>query len=712
MADPVPGRLQIARLVSAVIVVGLWGPGCAGSGAVKPGGLDTSGTDSGGTLKVELPSPNVILEGADVLAWGRVEVPSDARLTAAKSMAEAVARAELAKFLRVRVESSMRDDSASDGRQAIELVTTEVSEGALPGGRAPAYGWRRTAAGLTVVARVGVPLAAVRARLIQRGESRLAARLADIFASVTPPSVDDGEQTESGFRFVCQGEGKTAADAMTAARAFCEDKICRLCGVEVESVVSSRETLTEVEVSRAVVERCRRIRTTPLKIVSQSLDCPRSGSCVSRIEVTYEKAQRDRECRRYADERFDDPDQCEALITQFSETRGYAAASFRTRVDLLEQAIAACARIDVRPTPLLNALDERLRRGMQTFTDDRGRAPRYLSAYWLAPHPETMRALDTATTFVAKIELLLQYLRTKPPVLDVIEASLRPDDVLDSVAGFEELLTLLVRTGPDHGYGVSGVHFFALDQIRQKHRRRSFDQPLGPLWDVIVKHYPGDALSQWNRVVGLTWLAMVDEHITDEEWAYFSESSRWGSRAAQMLLAVDDHGGRHTRVERFRGALARARGDNKTDTDRAVTRATKRVLPTSVFVLELEPELPDSARAELFTFEALVDVFRRLERKMTASDRDRFLGRMVRALAAIPSDPKAARSHCGGLAKNLEYLEARGADVTTVYGGLCPCLVEHLSTDGLSRVAKSNLYQRALDLGHACVSPSTVREDG
>ncbi|MEL7372613.1 MAG: hypothetical protein AAFN74_27050, partial [Myxococcota bacterium] len=473
-----------------------------------------------------------------------------------------------------------------------------------------------------------------------------------------------GDRTSTaGFRFICQGEGESPEAAGTAARAFCEDKICKLCGVEVESVVRSKETLTGVEMSRQVVERCRRVRTKPSKVVRQSVDCPEAGRCFAWVEVDYPRAQRDRDCREYADDNFDDPAVCQAQLDIFAQTFGYSADSIRRRIATLEKALAACGNIDVRPTPLLNALDERLRRGMTRFTEPNGRAPRYISQYWLASHAPTWTAYDRATTFTGKIELLLGYLRAKPPLLDVIETSLLPPDQLDTQQGLSTLLARMQRAPVDDGYGAANVHFFAVDQLRQMHRKKMFDQPLGPLWAMMSNKYPASSLDRWNHIVTLTWLAEVDDVVSAKEWGYLTQSPRWWRRAAQMLLEVEDHGAPGARGARFRSALKRALSEGTRKSDEQRARLIKRVMPTSPFVLDVETLIPSSARPVLYSFDALQDVHRRCEDDLTKAQHDRFMARLTRALADVPAASKPARSFCGRLAKRMAFFDERGVDV-------------------------------------------------
>ena len=62
---------------------------------------------------------------------------------------------------------------------------------------------------------------------------------------------DPDKSSDAGHTFTCQGEGQTEAEALETAHAICNDKICKLCGVEIESVVQTTETLTGVEMTSA-----------------------------------------------------------------------------------------------------------------------------------------------------------------------------------------------------------------------------------------------------------------------------------------------------------------------------------------------------------------------------------------------------------------------------------------------------------------------------
>ncbi|MGZ6142296.1 MAG: hypothetical protein ACXWLM_03105 [Myxococcales bacterium] len=115
------------------------------------------------------PAQTVAEEGADVAAFGFSEVPPKARLQAAFALSDAVARAEIVKLVRVRVEDSLKARETLTAQQ-IESRTTEVAHGLLPALSIAQHGWRRIKRGdetvLQVWSRVALPKAKL-AELIQ-----------------------------------------------------------------------------------------------------------------------------------------------------------------------------------------------------------------------------------------------------------------------------------------------------------------------------------------------------------------------------------------------------------------------------------------------------------------------------------------------------------------------------------------------------------------
>ena len=127
-------------------MAGLWLAGCAAAAPV-PSPAGERVVEAGGELApAVLPARMVTVEGPDFIASGWVEVPGDSRLPAALVMADAAARAELLKAVRVGVAQAisvrLEDRNGASSTEA-ESVTAQVASGVLPGLAPPIHGWRK-----------------------------------------------------------------------------------------------------------------------------------------------------------------------------------------------------------------------------------------------------------------------------------------------------------------------------------------------------------------------------------------------------------------------------------------------------------------------------------------------------------------------------------------------------------------------------------------
>jgi hypothetical protein len=111
--------------------------------------------------------------------------------------------------------------------------------------------------------------------------SRSAARTDTVTVALSPGAPGwaraGDRKTADGSLFVCEGAGPTEELAQQAARGACSAKICELCGVEVKATVTTRETLSKVDIERKVVETCRRVRKGAEEIRSKQLSCGSGG---------------------------------------------------------------------------------------------------------------------------------------------------------------------------------------------------------------------------------------------------------------------------------------------------------------------------------------------------------------------------------------------------------------------------------------------------
>ncbi len=533
-----------------------------------------------------------------------------------------------------------------------------------------------------------------------------------------PGWIASGDRADAhGSTFVCQGEGSTEEEALTTAQGICNDKVCRLCGVEVESVVQTTETLKGVSMQRKVVERCRQFRKTPLAVEHKSTDCGPNG-CSAWLGVSFTKEQEKAECTAYSSEHFADSGECERLIEEFRRSVGRTATSLRTRTQLLDAALGACAGIDVRPTPLLDALQEKLRVGMTVFEftpelqQARTEEPffdttwyksrtdmmehREATDFYLTTYGLLQQEFRETKTLVARIQLVRDYVYNRALVFDVIEATGAED--LDSARGIARLLAALEAAPPGVQYGTGDVHFYCL------HTLRDLAADINPINEFYRRSYPPQSL-YWNHGIPLAALMTKDRLVDEADWAYIFDLHRAHPCVVclQQLLRTPDHGGAGVREARFNAVL---------DLDKANAKSVEERRRTAAALIPAETDFLMHARATLpAELQPALDWKFLLERVEQADDADDLDGvqRLLPILAvALQPAPGASvpESYCIGLADKLALLTRRGVPLAPVADAICACLTGPLAAEGTRiLVNKSDLYDYALAQWLPCVRP-------
>ncbi len=534
--------------------------------------------------------------------------------------------------------------------------------------------------------------------------------------STGPDWARDGDRTDSeGSVFVCEGDGPSESAALAAAQGVCNDKICKICGVEVESVVQTTETLKGVEMKRKVVERCRRFRKGDPTILHKSLDCGSNG-CAAWLSVAFSKEDEKKECSVYASEHFADPGECQRRLEAFRNTSGRDAASFRTRTSLLDDAMAACKDIDVRPTPLVDALHELLFAGMGAFEftpsgqqqrveepffdttwyhsrqdmmDDRNATDAFLTTY----EPLRQQIKET-TTLVGRIALVRDYVADRALVFDVIEATAASN--LDTDAGISRLVAAL-RAYPTGGrYGSGDVHFGCLFALAKAHAN------LAPVNRFFLSSYPPQSLG-WEEGIWLATLLARDRKVDDAEWSYIFSLHQAHDCPVCVITLLDapDHGGASVRDARYlaflQGGLAKAQ------TLKERWRKVAEWMPHDPgFMLHARSLLPPELKPALGW-----DFY--LQRLDAAADADDVAAaREIAPLLAgsLLDTPASAvtASYCNALAEHLNVLSKRGASFEPPAEQMCSCLTGPLAGEGTRNlVNKSELYDYALARSLPCV---------
>ena len=496
---------------------------------------------------------------------------------------------------------------------------------------------------------------------------------------------------ERGNLFVCSGEGKSEQDALDSALALCSDKICKLCGVEVESTVTTNETLKGVDLQRKVVERCHRVRKAEPQLRSKSLECD-DGKCQAYIQLFYSKETQKAECSAYASEDFADPAKCEADIEAFRQQQGFTAASMRQRDGQLGAALAHCAQIDVRPTPALLALDEKLRVGLGNLHSS---GSRHDADEFLGIHAPTMQAIAENKTLLGRIGLARALVANKVRVLDVVEAAAAED--LDSAAGVDRLLKTW-RAAPLGGsYGAPDAHFYLLGSIA------ALKADKRPLADFLRASYlpekpPPDLDSDhWWLIARML---AADKQVTPAEW-------EWGLRATKAkicnrclapLLYARDHGEPSVRLARLFEGIQELRaafgGPHRQD------YGLYELLPYDdpAFVLAAEAAAPPELKLD-FDFETYARVVASFHSTQSVAEQEPARRRWSEK-AALPSG--RVKDVCQDLQRRLEALQRDEAPrVPQLDQAVCTCLDGPLAAE--DRYQKKVVFQYALDGKLPCV---------
>ena len=157
-----PSRLLLLLMVGLVA--------CAGAGATRDEPatdatrIDDDGTLSrGGELRVEqMPPATVQASPEGLVVWAMTELPGASRMQAAHAAIDAIVRAELAKYLEVRIATAMKDVITEDS-QSVVLKSSEAVRAQLRGTAPIQHGWSKvqteTTVVLRLVARMQVPAA-------------------------------------------------------------------------------------------------------------------------------------------------------------------------------------------------------------------------------------------------------------------------------------------------------------------------------------------------------------------------------------------------------------------------------------------------------------------------------------------------------------------------------------------------------------------------
>jgi len=507
---------------------------------------------------------------------------------------------------------------------------------------------------------------------------------------------------KSGHTFVCEGAGPSEAAALAAAFGVCNDKICKVCGVEVESVLKTKETLSGIGMERQVTERCRRIRKSEPTIKFKNVDCGPSG-CRAWVQVFYSKADEEAECPRYADEKFEDPARCETDIDEYARTRGHSAVSFKARRDALDRALSDCRSIDIRPTPAIMALDAKLHSGLDTFhteaasdlpSEDWQDYTRFPSGF--------VQDLRETKTLIGRIQKVRDYVHDRFLVFSVHDAAWGQDR--DTPAGVQRLLAAMQRCPPGARYGArNDVNIAILWKLK---KMKTDTTAIG---DLLRKVYPVESLHRSGNFMGedgsIAIFFASDDKVTAPEWDYVVKCHQLTPCVGCLrdLLVAHDHGGDDVRLKRLLFAYDTLPASSKPG---ALNHLYQHFMPINDpdFLLRIEPKLPEAMRT-WYDGRMWDAVFDEAKRHASADVQKRVAARFAKALGREPVTEKP-RDYCDNLDRRLHKLEeAEATGLDAAYGMLCWCLKGVMKDMSERYYGKETIISRSLARQQSCRCP-------
>ncbi len=522
---------------------------------------------------------------------------------------------------------------------------------------------------------------------------------------------------EQGHTFTCEGQGASDTEAIAVAKALCNDKICKVCGVEVESIVETRETLKGIDMQRKVIERCRRVRKHETKVRYKSVDCGPEG-CTAWIQVLYTQEDERAECPAYTQDNFADPAACERDIEAFKTVQGRTSESFRQRAKILTDALSRCEGIDVRPTPAILALNTKLAAGMDAFEfTERKQQARletpFFDTTWYKSREDMMqrRGLDDTflTTYLPlrqqiaeaklltdRIALIRGYVANKALVFALFEA-LRAKD-LQTPAGIARLLAAMKNTPVGAQYGAPNAHFVVPSSL---YRAKVDTTPIAAF---MMHTYPPEERG-FEEAFEMAKFLDDDGRTSEEEWDYLMRAHTQGAHGClpclRVAIAAPEHGTPEKRLEHLLAALATLPAKERLRDRR---HQLKELLPLNdpLFVIAALPHLPDAYRAaaDLSFFDELTS---RLGYSPAPNQAAAVVGRVVQLLAHRPTDVEGApTSPCRAIASRLDKLERYQAHLAPLDGAVCSCLKGELKAEPAHSWLKSQLMKLAQERKLPC----------
>jgi hypothetical protein len=661
-------------------------------------------------------------QGDSIRLVGYVAIRGDQRMETGYRAADSYARAELVRFLSVRVVSVLEDQVTTGEPQALRehievtaqswvddlAVAQRYFERRKTGDEEKIHIWSRLdvdqAAIVELLQRSTKDAADLRtpvANLINKLKERWE-RFADVGslnqgdpllpADVSrPPWAKTGDRTsDTGFEFVCHGLAKDEKTARALAQARCNEKLCRLFGVQISAKTKVVENLDGVTAESEVSEQCANVRVVGRETRYQGGECGPHG-CVQWILQNYPRAAFEEEKLRLdkptviqqqvviqeGSKLYRDPAACEASLRAYGAVKGQDATAFEQRRQPLQRAMQVCQGIDGRDSGLFTSLNNLLTTPLSTFSvesDLRNDRPVNVRFAFTIATPEWRKDLETKRFLTDRIAAVLKL------VADAV-VPLRLLDIRDH-GGNDSTVDVAMRevvkypfvhesASPHHSYN---VHYLALSLAREKRRQIAYS-PRYRLYLLEQAEKGRVTCGERTSVSGsdvIEYLA-ADGQLDDREWQAGLRLMRnspidVGRGCFAPLWNNVNHGGlRAQRIDQSAQMITSGEVKAKDTTEMF-----------EQFISVLEP----AERASLFL---------RYRSKLTGSDQSRaaLLHEVLSSSFRWNWEWKdkrkdEGRAQCESMPNRIGTLFADNPEAKTKDTGLCLCL----SLEGLSPTAR------------------------
>lgn len=665
-------------------------------------------------------------QGETLRVVGYVAVRGDQRKEAGYRAADSYARAELIRFLSVRVVAVLEDRvSTSEGavlRERIDEVAQSWVDNLTIAQR---YFERRKSGNedkVHLFSRLDLDQASIAELLLRAAKDatnlrtppeELKAvlaerwqRVADVAGlnqgdaalpkGVVPPAwARAGDRvTDVGFEFVCSGMAKDDKTARAVAQARCNEKLCRLFGVQITSKSTVTETLDGVQAQSEVSEQCASVRAVGRVTRYQGGECGPQG-CVQWLMQTYPRSAYEEEKARLdkptviqqqvviqeGSKHYRDPAACETSLRAFNSLEGYQVAAFVQRKQHLEQAMRVCQGIDGRESGLFMTLNTLLTSSLPSFTVESERHTRdeYVNvrrAFTIAS-PAWRQNLETQRFLTDRIAAVLELVKGAVLPLGLLDARDKGTDAQTLDALMREIVKAPFVARPASVHHGFYLHNIALSLARSKApysaRYRNYLLEVGQKGQF--------SCSSKDQIPGAEILEYLagDGQLDEREWhlalKFMRTPERWGPRSCNRVVWAKhvNHGSlRNRRIEQVAELI--------------VAGATKAADMADAF----------ESLIDAVTLEERLALYQRYHARLTGSDKakSRLIEKVLKSAFPYKWDwerDKRAEGieQCTTMPTRIGNFFAEHPEASVRATGLCQCL----RIEGLSSLARRSIAQ-------------------